>query len=307
VNRYFGVFRKHKLLVSLPLIITLICALGYEFKQPRQYVSTATLWADSPVPNDSTILSAPNPAPASAEAGVLSELLQTHQFLDSVLKRDPSAEFLVGHVKDISLETPGPQVLSVSVTSKSPALASNANQAVIDEFLAEVKSNTGLRGLALQNYYKQQLDTASNALATAQEELGQYLRAHPASSGSTNDPVATQLAGTVAAAQQQYATARSNYDSAGLGLSTGASLSELHVIDKPQIPTAPKSMKKKLLFAGVGGLLGGLVLSLSLLAILVTIRPAPLAPSDIEETLGLRVVGTVTEMPSSRRSRREVS
>jgi uncharacterized protein involved in exopolysaccharide biosynthesis len=307
VKRYFTVFRKHKLLVSLPLIITLICAVGYEMKQPRQYVSSATLWADSPVPNDTTLLSAPNPSPAGAEAGVLSELLQTHQFLDNVLKRDPGAQFLVGHLKDVSLTTPGPQVLVVSVTAKSPTAGSNANQALIDEFLTQVKSDTSLRAVALQNYYKQQLDTAANALSAAQEQLGQYLRTHPGSSGSTNDPAATQLAGTVAAAQQQYATAQSNYNSAGLQLSAGASLSELHVIDKPQIPAGPKSRKKKLLFAGVGGLLGGVVLSLSLLAMLVATRPVPLAPSDIENTLGLRVVGTITEVPSSRRSRREVS
>ena len=59
MRRYLQAFFRHPILLSAPIIIALVVGIGYEAKQPRKWVAWATVWCDSPVPNDFRIPASP--------------------------------------------------------------------------------------------------------------------------------------------------------------------------------------------------------------------------------------------------------
>jgi capsular polysaccharide biosynthesis protein len=95
-------------------------------------------------------------------------------------------------------------------------------------------------------------------------------------------------------------------NSSELGLSSVADSSQLHVIDQPTAATAQGS-KKKLAYAGMGGLFAGLVIAILLLSWLVSKDTAPWSAEDLEDELGLTVVGSIEELPPPRRKERGAS
>jgi uncharacterized protein involved in exopolysaccharide biosynthesis len=319
MKRYQRTFRRHKLIVIAPVVLALLVGLGFELMSPRQYQAQGALWADSPVPGNTTVFSTspPSQTPASQGASVLSELLTTNQFLAALGPRSPWAAYLRAHPQDVdkvfaslpkdtTVSVPGPQVIGVTYQSSDPATAVPMARAIMDTFVAQLVSLQKQRDQQQLTYDKQNLDTAQKALDYSQNQLTQYLSAHPQAPGATVDPTVTQLSGNVATAQQAYGQAVANYNSSQLGLSSAADSSQLHVIDKPDAANA-LGRKKKIVYAGVGGLFVGVVISLLLLSWLVSRETAPWDAEDVEEELGLTVVGSIEKLPSPRRQDRGVS
>jgi capsular polysaccharide biosynthesis protein len=323
VRRYLQVFFRHPLLLSAPVVIALAASLTIQLRAPAKYMAQGTLWADAPIPNESTIVSATNPTPSVTQAGVLAELLHTHDFLVKVGKRSPWATYLAsqppavadrvvdGLSRSVVITEPGSQVINVAVKSNTADSAAGLAKAVMNEFVDEVVATRQARGKSLTDYYKQRVDVAAKSLSDAQGQIGQYLRGRPATGvtgtaavGTAEDATATQLAGTIALAQQQLVDAQNNFAKASLDLAHAADASQLHVIDQPAVPTAPQSAKKKVIFAGVGGLLAGSVISLMVLLLFVAMDTTARDEADIEGALGLHVIGSIKQVPSRRWGRR---
>jgi uncharacterized protein involved in exopolysaccharide biosynthesis len=311
MKRYIQTFLRHKVLLIAPIVVALVAGLGLVMKQPKKFVATGTLWADAPVPNDSTVFSGGSDGgPAAQQQAVLAELLHTHDFLSKVANRvaspagGPSHPVTVSDAKlasmekTISVSTIGPQVLSVTAHGATPTETAGTANAVIQEFMSEMSATQQARARELADYYKQQADAAGKAITASQSQLASYLQSHP---GASNDPTAAQLAGTVGVAQQQYSQAQDNYSKASLALSHASDSSQLRVIDKPVAPSAPASSKKKIVFAGIGGLVAGSVISLLILMVLVATDTSARDEGDIENQLGLDVVGSVKQFPGHRR------
>ena len=72
------------------------------------------------------------------------------------------------------------------------------------------------------------------------------------------------------------------------------------MIDQPTVPQFPKSRKKQLVFGGVGALLAGGMISLLALLFLVASDKTVRDVADIEEELGLNVVGTIGQFRTRR-------
>jgi len=319
MKRYLRTFRRHKLLVVAPLVLALLVGLGYELTSPRHYVAQGTLWADAPVPEGSSVLaqSPPSPSPAAQQAAVLSELLGTDHFLAEIGQRSPYAGYLRAHPgaldtvfaslhKNTTVSVLGPQVISVGYQSTDSATTAPMARAIMNAFVAELVSLQQARDKQQITYDKQNLQTASSALSAAQEQLSQYLAAHPQLPGATVDPTVTQLSGNVATAEQGYGSAVASYNGSELGLSSAKDTSQLHVIDQPANAFA-QAHKKAIVYAGVGGLFAGGVISILLLSLLVNNDTSPWDAEDLENELGLTVVGSIEQLPSSRRKDRSAS
>jgi uncharacterized protein involved in exopolysaccharide biosynthesis len=313
MKRYLRTFRRHKLLVIAPLVLALLVGVGYELTSPRQYLAQGTLWADTPVPDGSTVLSQspPSQSPAAQQASILSELLGTDHFLADIGQRSPWAAYLRQHPsalssvfaslrKQTTVSVLGPQVISVAYQSKDKATTAPMAKAIINAFVAELMSLQRTRDQQQIAYDKQTLQTALASLNSQQQQLSQYLAAHPQQAGATVDPTVTQLSGNVATAEQLYGSAVSNYNSAELSLSSAKDSSQLHVIDQPGAAFA-QAHKKTIIYAGVGGLFAGGVISMLLLSYLVSRDTAPWDAEDVENELGLTVVGSVEQLPARRR------
>jgi uncharacterized protein involved in exopolysaccharide biosynthesis len=319
MKRYTRTFRRHKLLVVAPVVLALLVALGFVVVSPRNYLAEGTLWADAPVPDSSTVLSEspPSPSAAAQQASVLSELLATHQFLTDVGQRSPWAAYLRRHPgavdtvfaslqKDTSVSVLGPQVISVVYQSSNPTTTAPMARAIMSAFVAELASLQRTRDEQQITYDKQNLQTASNALSSAQNQLSEYFAVHPQQQGATLDPTVTQLSGNVATAEQLYGSAVANYNSSELALSSVNDSSQLHVIDQPAVALL-QGDKKKIAYAGIGGLFAGLVISVLLLSWLVANDTSPRDAEDVEDELGLTVVGSIEQLSSLRQADRGAS
>ena len=62
-----------------------------------------------------------------------------------------------------------------------------------------------------------------------------------------------------------------------------------------------QSHKKAIVYAGVGGLFAGGVISILLLSLLVSNDTSPWDAEDVENELGLTVVGSIDQLSSPRR------
>jgi uncharacterized protein involved in exopolysaccharide biosynthesis len=317
MKRYLRTFRRHKLLVIAPMVLALVVGLGYEVSSPRNYQAMGTLWADAPIPGNSTVYSQqqPNPTPSAQEAAVLSELLPTEQFLTQIGKRSPWAAYLArnpGAVdtvfaslgKNTTVSTLGPQVIQVAYQSSNQATTAPVAKAIVNAFAAELVSLQQQRDQQQITYDKATLQTTLSALNSAQKQLSEYMAAHPGAVGATTvDPTVTQLSGDVASAQTAYGTAVANLDSSQQSLSSAADSSQLHVIDEPT-GTFAQGRKKKIVYGGIGGLFAGGVISILLLSWLVSRDTSPWDAEDLEDELGLTVVGSIDEVPAKRREGR---
>jgi uncharacterized protein involved in exopolysaccharide biosynthesis len=319
MKRYLRTFRRHKLLVIAPVVLALVVGLGIELNSPRHYQAQGTLWADTPVPGSTTVFSTspPSQTPASQGASVLSELLVTDHFLKELAPRSPWAAYLrqhpgaVGTVfgslqKNTTVTVVGPQVIGVSYQSSDSATTAPMVKAIMNTFVAQLVSLQQTRDQQQITYDKQAVQTASTALSTAQKQLSEYLLGHPQAPGATVDPTVTQLSGNVATAQQSYGAAVGNLNASEQGLSNASDSSQLHVIDQPAAANA-QGRKKKIAYGGIGGLFAGVVISILLLSWLVSKDTSPWDAEEVEDELGLTVVGSIEELPSPRRQDRGAS
>jgi Mrp family chromosome partitioning ATPase len=291
VKRYFELFFRHPILFSLPMVVALVAGVAYASKAPPMYISSATVFCDASLPNASTLsqgVSGGGTTPAADKMSTLQEFLRTQSFVDKVAHRSPLASFLATHSqpvdqlvadamrKTITVSTAGPHLLVVSVKAGSPVLAAGTVTATIQEFTVELGALLKSRGQSLAAIYQAELDATTRALATA------------------------QTAGDLALAQQQHASALDRYNQAVSG-ATGAAVdpTAFHIVDPPKAPGAPVSRKKQLLMSGVGGLLGGSIISIIALVLLMAQDRSVREEQDVEEALDLEVLSTVPQFHRS--------
>jgi uncharacterized protein involved in exopolysaccharide biosynthesis len=319
MKRYARTFRRHRLLVIAPVVLALVVGLGYELTAPKHYTAQGSLWADAPVPDGTTVFSQNPPAqsPASQGASFFSELLVTDQFFKALAPHTPWAAYLRHHPgdldnafaslqKDTTVSVLGPQVIGVTYQSSDSATTAPMARAIMNTFVAQLVSEQRQRDQQQISYDNQSVQTTLSALSSAQKQLSEYLVTHPQAPGATVDPTVTQLSGNVATAQQAYGAAVGNLNASQQGLASATDSSQLHVIDQPGVVTA-QGRKKKIIYGGIGGLFAGAVISILLLSWLVSRETAPWDAEDLEDELGLTVVGSIEQLPSPRRQNRGAS
>jgi uncharacterized protein involved in exopolysaccharide biosynthesis len=299
---YRDTFRRHRILLCLPIVLAVIVASFVVLSKPPRYSSTVSVWVDAPPPTASTVgANAPVLAqsPAAGEQSLLSELLATRAFVRSVAAKsllrkhvgDPASH--AGSVKlgkalsKVSSTVAGPQVLQISFEGPSPAVASSTLTAVVNELWRQSKTFISKHNDAVEAHYRNQEKTASTALTRARDRVTAYLRAHPQASAS--DPTLATLTAAQTTASDDVAQARTDLNQAAGGRAGGWSL---EVIDSPSRPVQVSGGKKKLvmmIFAGIIG--GGLVSLLGLVALTPGKREPwedemPAGPWDAEQLPG---------------------
>ena len=243
--------------------------------------------------------------------------MATNQFLTKLGPHTPWAADLRRHPgavdtvfaslqKDTTVSVLGPQLMGVTYQSTDPATAILMARAISNAFVAQLTSLQRERDQQQISYDKENLQTALNTLTSQQKQLSQYLSAHPQPAGATVDPTVTQLSGNVATAQAEYGSAVAAYNSSKLGLSSASDSGQLHVIDQPAVAYA-QGRKKKIVYGGMGGLFVGGVISILLLSWLVSKDTSPWDAEDLEDELGLTVVGSIEQLPEKRRQDRDAS
>jgi len=322
MRRYVQTFFRHPFLLAAPLVIAVVCGLALISRQPRKYSAGATLWCDVPVPSQSTIFNGSTAAPAAGQAAVLSELLQTHEFLVKVAQTGPWADFLASHSpaqvdqllgslgRSISVTAPGPHLMVINALRPSSDEALALAKATTDTYIKEVNDTQHSRAVSSVGFYQLEVDAAQKALAAAQNQLATYQAANPAGSGplgALGDAKLAQLVQSVTSAQNSVNQAQANQQGASLGLTSLTDAGALRVYDAPRLSSVPVSRRKAIIFVGAGSVLAGGMVSLFALLYLVVSDTSVRGTADLEEMLGLEVVGTIDQFKTKRRGRSRVS
>lgn len=268
---YRQTFRRHRILLSMPMVVGMLVAALFVAKHTITYSSTATLWVDTAPPNPSTVGSdaaGGGTSPASAEQALLSELLTTRVFAIDVAKHSALRQYLDGNVAgavnaleqgQVVVTVEGGQVMQVGYAGPT----AEVTRSVLSAILAELNRNSnGLitsRDQAALAYDKAQIQVMSSQLAAARNQVSQYESQHPGANTKT-DPTLAALVGAEGSAGQQYAQAittlsqeMANHDGGGWSA---------QVIDPPSAPLASAQGKKKMIETIIAGLFGGLLVSL---------------------------------------------
>jgi uncharacterized protein involved in exopolysaccharide biosynthesis len=288
---YRETFRRHRLLLSLPIILAVFVAAWFELGAPKSYQSTASLWVDTPTSTDSSLGNA-NPAltpPSQQEQSVFTELLATQSFVLAAGHNSALAQYLATHSssgfsptallsglsgggsvdarivgsfgpKQVLTAIPGPQVLEISYRGPTPEVAQSTLAALVKQLQQDSNKFSAQRNQAVIAYDQAQVKAAAQAVATERVGTSAYLRQHPGAGNNDPNLSALQTAAGAASGQLTQTTQRLS-EAESASNNSSANGSTISVIDPATMPAGPVSGKKKELMAIVGGLFAGLLIS----------------------------------------------
>lgn len=285
-----AIFRYPLQILTLLIILPITGVAMVYFMVPRTYQATASLWAL----HRYAVIGATGPeadltsTPAQTQAGALGELLQTHAFVDLVvkgvnlaptLKLDATTmsnpqqleDALFSDISKHVVTTPQAyNLFEISYTNPDPQIARQIVAAVITQFGTQSLSLSNIEGQNLLASYQLQLASAQKNADNAALAEAQYQSAHPTSK-LTNDPQLANLDGIRTQAQTTVQSLQDTINTIQQSISAqGTNVSSLYqVLDPPQMPDRPVSRFKSYLLGGGAGLAIALLAIVLFLVILV--------------------------------------
>jgi hypothetical protein len=286
-QNYVQTFNRHRVLFSLPVVITTLLALWFVAGTPKTYKASASLWFDNPAPAASS-LNEPNPSlvtPAAQAQQLLGELLATKQFRLEAGHKGPLSRYFRTHAsegwgpkgvlrkirgsgsvddrtaaaldsKHVVTTVAGPQVLGVELHGPTPVVAVGTLKALLQTFNRQRAKLDVYRQQMAMTHFKSQIDAATATTADLNSKI--------AGAGASGLPYA-QVKGLIQArriAEARLTTATRGYNQASLSL--GAAKHERNnfdVLDAPGLPAPAVSGLKKSVFGIVAGVFVGLLVS----------------------------------------------
>lgn len=269
---YRQTFRRHRKLLSLPMVLGILVAGLFVVKHTTTYSSTASLWVDTPPSVASTVgatSSAAATSPAAAEQALLSELLTTRAFAaavanDSALRqylgRDAAAAAALLEHGQVVVTVEGNQVMQVSYKGDSDGLTRSVLTGILNQLQQSSNGLLSHRDKAAVAYDKSQVQDMSTQLNAARNQIAQYEAQHPGANPKS-DPTLSALTSAESSAATQYTIASGNLNQALANNVNGGAWS-VSVVDPPSTPTPSVQGKKTMIETLFAGLFGGFLVSL---------------------------------------------
>jgi hypothetical protein len=284
---YVQTFNRHRLLFSLPVVITMLLALWFVVGTPKAYKATSSIWVDNPVPGASSLNEA-NPSlvtPAAQAQQLLSELLATKQFRLEVGRKGPLSKYYATHSSDgwgpkgilrkvrgsasvddrtaaaldakhVLTTVAGPQVLGVELHGPTPVATVGTLKALLQAFNRQRGSLDVNRQQMAMTHFKSQMDAATATIADLNAKIA---------SASTTGLTYPEVKGLIQArriAEGRLTTGTRGYNQASLSLAAAKQeKSSFEVLDAPGLPAPAVSGLKKSLFGLVAGIFVGVLIS----------------------------------------------
>lgn len=317
-----AIFRHPLQLLLLIVLLPIVGVAVAYFLIPRTYQSTASLWAlqryfviGSTGP-ESDLLS----TPAQTQVTALTELLQTHAFVDAVVKgidlaptlgldskmRNNPQQLEATLFSDISKNT----VITSSAYDLFEVSYTNRNPHIAQQVVASIITNYGTQGLGLSiaegrnllASYQTQLTNAQKNLTDAVRAETQYTRAHAnlTQAQLANDPQYALLDTQRLQAQSAEQNLHNTMNTIQQAIDTqGAQASTLfQVVDDPQVPYQPVSRSKNYLLGGGAGLAVALLACILYLVIVVRRNQGVYWAKDLQDLIAFPIVMQVPNLKS---------
>jgi hypothetical protein len=287
---YRQTFNRHRLLFSLPIVITTLLAIWFVAGTPKQYRAGTTLSTDNA--QGQSFLNEQNPGliPPSARAQqLLMGLLATRKFQQEVGQSGPLDRYLAQHpsagwgptallkklrggsgvadlraaaldAKHVVTATPSGTVLSIQLQGPTPQVAVGTLRGLIDSLNGRRRELDVSREQVLMTRFGVQISAAKATLARLSKQMN---------SGNLSSAEVLGLGPVQRTAQAQLRNATRGYNQAALALD-GAKRegATYQVIDEPALPApAVSGMKKSVMMVFAGAFVGFLI---SLLAVVLS-------------------------------------
>ncbi len=325
VVRYLETFFRHRFLLTLPLLLALVVGLAATRLLPRTYEATTKVWFSE----DSTrsVQADTLGSPGDTHEAMLKDLVKSRSFCLAVGRRShleehylpasPSLSFLgapQGPATPVALEdavfnivsthakilATGPQIVTVTFDYPEPNIAARTAQAIVDQYMDELKATDRANAKAAVDFYSNQLSLAQTELLKDDAAIVQYMAGHPKQQDANAIPDETLIAlrRTDDLVLDHFKALYDSWDKARVALAAinnpGAGGARL--VDAAQVPSRPKSHLKLMILAAGGSLVSGGAFSFFALLLLTTADTTVRRRQDVSRLLGLRCVGTVPRL-----------
>jgi uncharacterized protein involved in exopolysaccharide biosynthesis len=318
MTRYVDTGARLRFVLAVVVLLVLVPGLVAAY---QEYISThesfATVWVDrvsrqivsgSDDPNIPMLQS-----PASEQAEILNELIQTRSFMVDVIGRTQLAEqfaqaadsdaFLDEERKRFRVQALGTNLVRISFRSSEPELAA----AMVDATLAarasrifEAQANNAAAAIL---YYQRVYESAQTEVIGAQQQLDSFTAAHPASSLSATDEYRQrQLRLNLDLASARVSDLKSRIETAGI---TGEFKRitgdiDFQVIDKPMPNYRPSGGVRTAALIAAVSLAGALALAALLVAVATLTNDRLVSAAELARVPGVQLLGTLQRVPRSR-------
>lgn len=339
MHRYLETFYRHRKALLTPVIVALVVSVAFVAVQPRTYQAKAQLWFNSTAVVGEASQADQNRTPAQVGQGVFQELLQTRSFCVSVGRQGPLASYMQnGHMpsdplsaatgqldalrgkppvnqqqkvddavqsllqKQVKTSVTGSQIVTVTFDYSNPDVAAGTLQELTKEFSDQVLTAQRVRNQQQLDQLNQQVAYAQKQVAANDAAATQYVARHPELATAGSDSTYQGLQQVADQAHQQLAQATQQRDQAQVRqnqLQKGSAL-DFRVIDPANIPDRSQSYALTLLAGAVAGLAIGVMIAVVALVALVLADRTFRTASDVEQALGLKVVGQVPLRPTAK-------
>lgn len=314
VARLFESYFRHRWLNLVPLFLMIVgAAVWLAFTKP-EYVSQGTVYVQggtllaSLASDTSTQSGWAGPAKETSED--LNSLLQSDAFVRAVIAQsDLEPEMNKGPrianetVKKVRsavwTQTLGQNMVLIAAAYTSPTIAQQLSNGVVQNYIQWRVNTRSNEGIAAQGYFERLIPEYESAVRTARQDLQAYLVQHP-------DPVRGErpteetfqierLQSAVQEAAQRLSETVSKAEKAKLAgdRSTIDAEQTYTVIDTPQVPPEPSTSRRKQALNAAVFILAGLLLSVVVVVGESLFDTALRFPSDVQQKLGLPVLGTI--------------
>lgn len=273
---YLATFFRGKWIYMLVLAVMFSgTILGVWRLAHSQYQVTSNIWiGNPPLQNVLGQNSAyQQETPAQQEVDMLSQLIQTDDFMTSVAKGTSLSKQLTGvpdHDRailtklrqDISYEVVGSNTISIQFTGPNPILCQQVVQNTVKNLGNWMLQSQLQQSSTQMQYYKRQTTIYKAQMDNARQQINQFVgRFGAPKEGTAQYLQLQQLWGNYESAQGLYNTAQGNLNQVSIvdNLSRHNQSTDFRVLDQAKVPQKPyMSLKKVLMYLmmGVGASLG---------------------------------------------------
>lgn len=289
---YRQTFSRHKVLFSLPIVITTVLAIWFVAGTPKQYKAGATLFVDTKSGQSS--LDDPNPGntwPSARAQQLLTELLATKRFQGEIGRGGPLNDYLASHpsegwgptsllkklrgtgsvedrtataldAKHVLTALSGPQFLGIEFHGPTPEVAVGTVRAMITAFNQQRRELDVSRQEGAMARLSNQIDAAKARIARLNTEIA---------SGTHSTGELQVLNQALRTAQVQLRGNTRSYNQATLALDAAKVESGIYqVYDAPNLPAPAVSGLKKSVMMVFAGMFVGFLISLLAVVLLTS-------------------------------------
>lgn len=303
-KRYLDTLFRHWVVAFIPVLVLPVAGVGLALKNRGNATATANVWVNQ-VSTKQLGYADPLATPASNTAAALTQLLQTESF-DMLVARDsplywntvafkPNRNGLVvtDLSKNVVIGSKGPELVSISYSSKYPAIGIQLLAAVLKEAPGQFARLNQRQATSAVAFYTHRKKTAQASLARATKELGSYVKKHhlhasEMAAQSLFDPAFAALYQAVQSAQVDI----NNADQSISQATSQSAGNTFQVYDSPSAVPASLS-KKSLALDLVIGLVVGLLISGAFVVGTTASDHSVRYAYEVPELLGLPVLGSV--------------